>query len=89
MRILVTGGAGYIGSITTRMLCDANHEVIVLDSLERGHRHAVDDRATRDWMDAYYTARLERGLGVAASVRAASGSSGLFSASNSSTCPSG
>ena len=46
MRILVTGGAGYIGSITTRMLCDANHEVIVLDSLERGHRRAVDSRAT-------------------------------------------
>lgn len=46
MRILVTGGAGYIGSITTRMLCDAGHEVIVLDSLERGHRQAVDERAT-------------------------------------------
>ena len=46
MRILVTGGAGYIGSIATRMLCDAGHEVIVLDSLERGHRRAVDDRAT-------------------------------------------
>lgn len=46
MRILVTGGAGYIGSITTRMLCDAGHEVVVLDSLERGHRRAVDERAT-------------------------------------------
>lgn len=46
MRILVTGGAGYIGSIATRMLCDAGHEVIVLDSLERGHRLAVDERAT-------------------------------------------
>lgn len=46
MRVLVTGGAGYIGSITTRMLCDAGHEVVVLDSLERGHRRAVDDRAT-------------------------------------------
>lgn len=46
MRILVTGGAGYIGSITTRALLDASHEVIVLDSLERGHRRAVDPRAT-------------------------------------------
>lgn len=46
MRVLVTGGAGYIGSITTRMLCDAGYEVVVLDSLERGHRRAVDDRAT-------------------------------------------
>lgn len=46
MRILVTGGAGYIGSITTRVLVDAGHEVVVLDSLERGHRRAVDPRAT-------------------------------------------
>lgn len=45
MRILVTGGAGYIGSITTRVLIDAGHEVTVLDTLERGHRDAVDARA--------------------------------------------
>jgi UDP-glucose 4-epimerase len=46
MRVLVTGGAGYIGSITTRTLIEAGHEVVVLDSLERGHREAVDRRAT-------------------------------------------
>ncbi len=46
MRILVTGGAGYIGSITTRVLVEAGHEVVVVDSLERGHRRAVDPRAT-------------------------------------------
>ena len=45
MRILVTGGAGYIGSITTRVLLDAGHECVVLDTLERGHREAVDPRA--------------------------------------------
>jgi UDP-glucose 4-epimerase len=45
MRILVTGGAGYIGSITTRMLLDAGHEVVVLDTLEKGHAAAVDQRA--------------------------------------------
>jgi UDP-glucose 4-epimerase len=45
MRILVTGGAGYIGSITTRVLLDAGHECVVLDTLERGHRGAVDTRA--------------------------------------------
>jgi len=45
VRILVTGGAGYIGSITTRVLLDAGHECVVLDTLERGHREAVDPRA--------------------------------------------
>lgn len=45
MRVLVTGGAGYIGSITARLLLDAGHDVVVLDSLERGHVAAVDQRA--------------------------------------------
>ncbi len=45
MRILVTGGAGYIGSVTTRWLLDAGHECVVLDTLERGHAAAVDARA--------------------------------------------
>ena len=45
MRFLVTGGAGYIGSITTRVLLDAGHECVVLDTLERGHAEAVDSRA--------------------------------------------
>ncbi len=45
MRILVTGGAGYIGSITTRTLLDRGHEVVVLDTLEKGRREAVDTRA--------------------------------------------
>ncbi len=46
MKVLVTGGAGYIGSITTRVLLDAGHECVVLDTLERGWRDAVDTRAT-------------------------------------------
>jgi UDP-glucose 4-epimerase len=45
MHILVTGGAGYIGSITTRTLIDAGHRCTVIDTLEKGHRWAVDDRA--------------------------------------------
>jgi UDP-glucose-4-epimerase GalE len=43
MRILVTGGAGYIGSQTARRLVDAGHAVTVLDDLGRGHRAAVRD----------------------------------------------
>jgi len=45
MRVLVTGGAGYIGSVTVAQLCDAGHEVTVLDNLAQGHRAAVDARA--------------------------------------------
>ena len=45
MKILLTGGSGYIGSVTTELLCDDGHEVVVFDNLERGHREAVDPRA--------------------------------------------
>ena len=41
MSVLVTGGAGYIGSITTRLLSESGFDVVVLDSLELGHRAAV------------------------------------------------
>jgi UDP-glucose-4-epimerase GalE len=43
VRILVTGGAGYVGSFTARHLLERNHEVVVLDDLSRGHREAVPD----------------------------------------------
>jgi len=45
MNILVTGGAGYIGSITTRLLCERGHNCVVLDTLENGHLTSVDSRA--------------------------------------------
>jgi UDP-glucose 4-epimerase len=41
MKLLVTGGAGYIGSIVATQLLAAGHQVVVLDNLERGHRDAV------------------------------------------------
>ncbi len=43
MRVLVTGGAGYIGSVATAMLLERGYDVVVLDNLERGHRDAVSD----------------------------------------------
>lgn len=45
MAVLVTGGAGYIGSVATELLLRAGEEVIVLDNLSRGHRGAVDPAA--------------------------------------------
>ncbi|MCX6841019.1 MAG: UDP-glucose 4-epimerase GalE [candidate division WOR-3 bacterium] len=41
MRVLVTGGAGYIGSVATKVLIEAGHDVTVFDNLSRGHRAAV------------------------------------------------
>ncbi|RPI52243.1 MAG: UDP-glucose 4-epimerase GalE [Acidobacteria bacterium] len=46
MRILVTGGAGYIGSVMTDVLIDGGHDVTILDNLSRGHRDAVPRCAT-------------------------------------------
>lgn len=45
MRIAVTGGAGYIGSVVTEVLVQDDHDVLVLDNLVKGHRDAVTPRA--------------------------------------------
>lgn len=46
MKVLVTGGAGYIGSIVVEQLVEAGDTVIVLDNLYQGHRDAVHPEAT-------------------------------------------
>ena len=46
MRVLVTGGAGYIGSVVTEELVNDGHEVVVYDNLVKGHRQAVVRGAT-------------------------------------------
>ena len=45
-KILVTGGAGYIGSVAATVLIDQGHEVVVFDDLSTGHKDAVDPRAS-------------------------------------------
>ncbi len=68
MKVLVLGGAGYIGSVVTRALMEAGHEPVVLDSLATGHRDAVP--ATVDFIEAdiadgdALTAALRRGIGA-------------------------
>ena len=45
MKVLVVGGAGYIGAVTVEVLLENNHDVIVLDNLCRGHEQAVPSKA--------------------------------------------
>lgn len=46
MKIFVTGGAGYIGSVTVEKLVEAGYDVVVFDNLYQGHREAVHPKAT-------------------------------------------
>ncbi|SES48577.1 UDP-glucose 4-epimerase GalE [Actinokineospora terrae] len=46
MKLLVTGGAGYVGSVCAARLVETGHEVVVVDDLSTGHADAVPDGAT-------------------------------------------
>lgn len=59
-KVLVVGGAGYIGSVAVSMLLDNEYDVAVFDSLERGHRAAVDRRAEFFQGDLKNRARIRR-----------------------------
>ena len=63
MHLLVTGGAGYIGSVVAAQLLEAGHEVTVLDSLDRGHRAAVPQGAELIELDLLDAERLTPALG--------------------------
>ncbi len=61
MRLLVTGGAGYIGSVVSSQLVEEGHEVIVIDNLSKGHKRAVPEGASfvrGDLLDAERLAKL-------------------------------
>jgi UDP-glucose 4-epimerase len=62
MRVMVTGGAGYIGSVITRRLLGRGHEVTVYDDLFRGHRPAVAADASFEQGDVRDRARLTEAL---------------------------
>ncbi len=58
MNVLITGGAGYIGSHAVKALCEAGHVVSVLDNLDRGHRAAVPDGVTFHHLDLSRTDQI-------------------------------
>ncbi|SCG65449.1 UDP-galactose 4-epimerase [Micromonospora coxensis] len=58
MKLLVTGGAGFIGSVVTRMLLDNGHDVTVLDDLRTGHREALAPDATHVDLPVHEAARV-------------------------------
>jgi len=63
MKILVTGGAGYIGSICVEQLINQGHEVTVFDNFTEGHRKAIDDRAALITGDLQNRCDIEDALG--------------------------
>ncbi|MEA2174960.1 MAG: UDP-glucose 4-epimerase [Blastocatellia bacterium] len=77
MRVLVTGGAGYIGSVVTEELVRDGHEVIVYDSLYKGHREAVVPGAklvVADLMDGETLRRTLKENGIEAVIHMAADS---------------
>ena len=51
MKILVTGGAGYVGSVVASQLVETGHETVVLDNLSKGHEDAIPAGARLVWGD--------------------------------------
>jgi UDP-glucose 4-epimerase len=62
MRVLVTGGAGYIGSVIVEELLQEGHEAVVYDSLAKGHRSALEPRVPLIQGDVRDAERLRAAL---------------------------
>ena len=63
MRVLVAGGAGYIGSVVAQHLIEAGHAVTIYDNLSKGHRQALPGEAQFELGDILDRARLDEVLG--------------------------
>jgi UDP-glucose 4-epimerase len=73
-RVLVTGGAGYVGSVSVAALLEAGHEVVILDDLTTGHRAAVHEGAAfreASYADGGALAKLLRGERIEAILHCA------------------
>ncbi len=64
MKVLVAGGAGYIGSMVAQQLVDAGHAVTVYDNLSTGHRSALPERSRFELGDILDRQRLDVVLGA-------------------------
>jgi UDP-glucose 4-epimerase len=62
LNVLLTGGAGYIGSTTAAQLVERNHQVTIIDNLSRGHRQAIPENARLIVGDISDAALLEQVL---------------------------
>ena len=62
MKIFVTGGAGYIGSVCAELLLDEGHSVSIFDNLSEGHRAALDSRAEFIEGDLHDRQSIEKAL---------------------------
>jgi UDP-glucose 4-epimerase len=86
MKILVTGGAGYIGSVVTESLVASGHEVVIVDNLSTGHREAIGrgiEFHEGDLLDTVFVEKvLARGIDAVCHFAAFSrvGESAFFSA---------
>jgi UDP-glucose 4-epimerase len=74
VHVLVTGGAGYIGSVVTEVLLERGHTVVVYDNLSKGHRTAVNQEAAlvvADLLDEQTLSATLRDHGIEAVVHMA------------------
>src|SRR6187551_1465725 len=75
MRVAVTGGAGYIGSVVVEVLLADGHDVLVIDNLSKGHRDAVvGPFAELDLIDSAAVAGRLREFGCEAVIHMAADS---------------